>query len=180
MLDKRIPRFGPRPMDLRGFMSIMARHAATNPEQERTFRDPCYALISDRYLNYTARVGYHFGVVDAYCGDTMNKNYISLLFRGGAADYIRRHRRAKAIGGILERCGFLVNVRGDAVTARLSKRSQAETAEQLETVGRLFQFFRQMDAAMTSDATAARVQEAFIKGDFALRGECPQPAEMDR
>jgi pyruvate,water dikinase len=60
MLDKRIPRFGPRPMDLRGFMSIMARHAVTNPEEERTFRDPCYALISDKYLNYTARVGYHF------------------------------------------------------------------------------------------------------------------------
>ena len=106
MLDKRIPRFGPRPMDLRGFMSIMMRHAVTNPEEERTFRDPCYALISDQYLNYTARVGYHFGVVDAYCGETMNKNYISLLFRGGAADYIRRHRRAKAIGGILEHYGF--------------------------------------------------------------------------
>ena len=171
MLDKRIPRFGPRPMDLRGFVSVMARHAATNPEQERTFRDPCYALISDRYLNYTARVGYHFGVVDAYCGETVNKNYISLLFRGGAADYIRRHRRAKAIGAILERCGFSINVRGDAVTARLSKRSQAETAEQLETVGRLFQFFRQMDAAMNSDAAAARVQEAFIREDFACTGE---------
>lgn len=168
MLDKRIPRFGPRPMDLRGFMSIMARHAVNNPEEERTFRDPSYALISDKYLNYTARVGYHFGVVDAYCGESVNKNYISILFRGGAADYIRRYRRARAIAGILDHYGFSTNVRGDALTARLSKRSQLETANQLEMVGRLLQFFRQMDAAMASEDVVVRVQEAFIGGHFAF------------
>jgi pyruvate,water dikinase len=168
MLDKRIPRFGPRPMDLRGFMSIMARHAVTNPEEERTFRDPCYALVSDEYVNYTARVGYHFGVVDAYCGEAINKNYISVLFRGGAADYTRRYRRARAIAGILDHYGFSTNVRGDALTARLSKRSQQETTSQLEMVGRLLQFFRQMDAAMASEDVVVRVQEAFIREDFAF------------
>jgi pyruvate,water dikinase len=168
MLDKRIPRFGPRPMDLRGFMSIMFRHAVNNPEEERTFRDPCYALVSDEYLNYTARVGYHFGVVDAYCGEAINKNYISILFRGGAADYTRRYRRARAIAGILDHYGFSTNVRGDALTARLSKRSQQETASQLEMVGRLLQFFRQMDAAMASEDVVNRVREAFIAGDFAF------------
>ena len=168
MLDKRIPRFGPRPMDLRGFMSIMAEHAVNSPEQERTFRDPCYALVSDEYVNYTARVGYHFGVVDAYCGESLNKNYISLLFRGGAADFTRRYRRARAIAGILDHYGFLTNVRGDALTARLSKRSRQETASQLEMVGRLLQFFRQMDAAMASEEMVAGVQEAFIAGNFAF------------
>ncbi len=168
MLDKRIPRFGPRPMDLRGFMSIMARHAVNNPEEERTFRDPCYALISDEYVNYTARVGYHFGVVDAYCGEAINKNYISILFRGGAADYIRRHRRIRAIAGILDHFGFSTAIRGDALTARLSKRTQQETASQLEMVGRLLQFFRQMDAAMASEEVVKRVREAFIAGDFAF------------
>jgi pyruvate,water dikinase len=168
MLDKRIPRFGPRPMDLRGFMSIMARHAVTNPEEERTFRDPCYALVSDEYVNYTARVGYHFGVVDAYCGEAINKNYISILFRGGAADYTRRYRRARAIAGILDHYGFTTNVRGDALTARLSKRSQQETTSQLEMVGRLLQFFRQMDAAMASENVVNRVREAFIAEDFAF------------
>lgn len=168
MLDKRIPRFGPRPMDLRGFMSIMARHAVTNPEEERTFRDPCYALVSDEYVNYTARVGYHFGVVDAYCGEAINKNYISILFRGGAADYTRRYRRARAIAGILDHYGFTTNVRGDALTARLSKRSRQETTSQLEMVGRLLQFFRQMDAAMASEDVVVRVREAFIREDFAF------------
>jgi len=168
MLDKRIPRFGPRPLDLRGLVSIMARHAVNNPEEERTFRDPCYALISDEYVNYTARVGYHFGVVDAYCGEAVNKNYISILFRGGAADYMRRHRRIRAIQGILDHYGFSTNVRGDALTARLSKRSGQETANQLEMVGRLLQFFRQMDAAMASEDMVRRTKEAFIRGNFSF------------
>ncbi len=115
--------------------------------------------------------------MDAYCGETLNKNYISLLFRGGAADFIRRHRRTKAIGGILGHYGFSTNVRGDAVTARLSKRTQAETESRLEMVGRLFQFFRQMDAAMKSEETASRMQEAFIREDFAFAGERAQQAE---
>lgn len=166
MLHKDIPRFGARPMDLGGFFSIMMRHAVNTPEQERTFQDPCYALISDRYLNLTARVGYHFSVVDSYCGATANKNYISLLFRGGAADNIRRGRRVRAIAGILKEHGFAVEVRGDAVSARLSKAPQEETAGHLEMIGRLLQFFRQMDVSMTTEESVRRIQEAFLRGDY--------------
>ncbi len=54
------------------------------------------------------------------------------------------------------------------MTARLSKRSQQETTAQLEMVGRLLQFFRQMDAAMASDEVVVRVQEVFIREDFAF------------
>ena len=52
------------------------------------------------------------------------------------------------------------------MTARLSKRSRQETVNQLEMVGRLLQFFRQMDAAMASEEVVNRVREAFIAGDF--------------
>jgi len=93
-------------MDLGGLFSVMMQHALTNPEQDSTFRDPCYALISDNYVNYTARVGYHFSVVDTYCGNTTNKNYITLVFKGGAADYVRRVRRTRAIAEILNEYGF--------------------------------------------------------------------------
>ena len=83
MLDKRIPRFGPRPIDARGLLSVMMRHATTSPDAQESFQAPCYALVSDCYVNYSARVGYHFSVLDAYCSPTRNKNYINLLFRGG-------------------------------------------------------------------------------------------------
>ncbi len=168
MLHERIPRFGPRAMTVSGLFSVMMRHATTSPEQERSFQDPCYALISDSYLNYTARVGYHFSVVDAYCSPTPNKNYISMLFRGGAADYARRSRRVRAIAGVLEEKGFSVTATGDVVSARLGKATREETMAQLEMLGSLLQFFRQMDAAMESEEFARLFQEAFLKGDYDL------------
>lgn len=168
MLHERIPRFGPRAMTMSGLFSVMMRHATTSPEQERSFQDPCYALISDSYLNYTARVGYHFSVVDAYCSPTPNKNYISMLFRGGAADYARRSRRVRAIAGVLEEKGFSVTATGDVVSARLGKASRDETMAQLEMLGSLLQFFRQMDAAMESDEFVRLFQEAFLRGDYDL------------
>ena len=168
MLHEKIPRFGPRPMDMSGFFSIMMRHATTSPETESTFRDPCYAMISDNYMNLTARVGYHFSVVDAYCGQSQNKNYISLLFQGGAADYTRRTRRARAIAEIVEKHGFSVDLKHDLIKARLNKGTREETVKQLEMLGSLLQFFRQMDAAMASDDAVAMFRDAFLRGDYGL------------
>lgn len=169
MLREGLSRFGPKPMDMRGLFSVVMRHALTSPEEEQSFREPSYALASDCYLNYAARVGYHFSVVDAYCSGTPNKNYISLLFRGGAADYTRRNRRVRAIGGILKEYGFSVDLAGDTVSARLSKTSAGETAGQLEMIGSLFQFFRQMDAAMADEQSVLTLKDAFLGGDYGLR-----------
>lgn len=169
MLNKKIPRFGAKPIDISGFFSIMMRHAVNNPEGEATFRDPCYSIISDNYLNYAARAGYHFNVVDTYCGKTPNKNYISLTFRGGAADLIRRSRRTRAIAGILQTHGFSVTQNRDIVSARLSKASREETISQLEMIGCLFQFFRQMDAAMVNEDSVHLIKDAFLNGDYDLK-----------
>jgi pyruvate,water dikinase len=169
MLHEKIPRFGPRPIDLRGFFSVMMHHASTSPEEESTFRDPCYAIVSDNYLNYTARVGYHFSVVDTYCSSSTNKNYISLFFGGGAADYVRRSRRARAIAHILKEHGFSVRLTNDLVNARLGKAPRDVTVGQLKMIGSLLQFFRQMDAAMASDETVQVMQDAFLRGDYDLK-----------
>jgi pyruvate,water dikinase len=168
MLHPKIPRFGARPLDIGGFASVVLQHALSSPEEERSFRDPSYALVSDRYVNYTARVGYHFSIVDAYCGDTANKNYIHLLFRGGAADSVRRGRRARAIAGILKEWGFSVEVLGDSADGRIAKMPKEETARFIEYVGRLLQFMRQMDVAMTSEAVVEQVKRAFLNEDYSL------------
>lgn len=168
MLHEKLQRFGPRPMDVSGLFSIMLRHATTGPESESTFRAPCYAMISDKYMNYTARVGYHFSVVDAYCGESRSKNYISLHFQGGAADYTRRTRRARAIAAILKEHEFSVELQHDLINARLSKGSRAETVKQLEMIGSLLQFFRQMDAAMATDDAVRLFKDAFLRGDYGL------------
>ena len=170
MLHPKIPRGGARPLDLGGFASVVLEHALASPEQERSFRDPSYALVSDRYLNYTARVGYHFSIVDAYGGETTNKNYIHLLFRGGAADSLRRGRRARAIAGILKEWGFAVEVVGDSANGRIHKLPREEVVRLLDHIGRLLQFMRQMDVAMTSEAAVEQVKEAFLREDYALSG----------
>lgn len=175
MLHPKIPRWGARPIDLGGFASVVVNHALTSPEQERSFRDPSYALVSDRYVNYTARVGYHFSIVDAYCGDTTNKNYVHLLFRGGAADLPRRSRRARAIAAILKVWGFSVDVTGDSTQGRIHKMPREETARMIEHVGRLLQFMRQMDVAMTSEAAVNEVADAFLREDYALENLASRP-----
>jgi pyruvate,water dikinase len=170
MLDERLPRFGPRPIDLKGLASVMLGHALTSPEEDQTFRDPCYAMVSDAYLNYAARVGYHFSVVDTYCSPTPNRNYITFRFTGGAADRTRRDRRARAVAGILRESGFSVEVKSDLVSARLAKADWEESMRQLEMLGRLLQFFRQMDAAMTKESSVDQLQQAFLRGDLDLTG----------
>jgi pyruvate, water dikinase len=168
MLHEKLPRFGARPMDASGLLSIMLRHAVTGPETESTFRNPCYAMISDKYMNYTARVGYHFSVVDTYCGESQSKNYISFRFHGGAADHVRRSRRARAIAEVLKEHRFSVELKHDLISARLSKGSREETVKQLEMIGSLLQFFRQMDAAMATDDAVHLFKDAFLRGDYGL------------
>jgi pyruvate,water dikinase len=166
MLHEKIPRFGAKSMDFQGFVSIMMRHAVNTPENEKSFQDPCYAIISDNYLNYTARVGYHFSVVDSYCSRSPNKNYISLTFRGGAADITRRARRTRAIAAILKDQGYHVELSYDVVNARLGKETQEEIMRHLTMIGSLFQFFRQIDASMVSEDSVEQFKEAFLRGEY--------------
>ncbi len=176
MLDRRLPRFGPKPIDAGGLFSLMMRHAVNNPESDQTFRDPCYAIVSDAYLNYTARVGYHFGVVDSYCSPSTNRNYITFRFKGGAADGTRRGRRARSIAGVLREYGFWVEVAEDEVAARLGKATGEEIAAKLEMLGRLLQFFRQVDASMSTESAVRQFQDAFLRDDFRLEGNGKKPA----
>jgi pyruvate,water dikinase len=137
------------------------------PAQER-FGDRSYALISRKYLNFSSRVGYHYSVVDAYCGDTVNKNYITFSFKGGAADVVRRNRRVRCIAVILVALDFAVEVKADRVDARLQKYPCAVIAEKLDLLGRLLIFTRQMDMLMTSEVSVEALAQAFLAGDYRL------------
>ncbi len=166
MLHKDIPRFGPRAMDAKGFMHVVMRQAFAGPDTDGSLRDPSYAIISDKYVNLATRVGFHFSVVDAYCAEGLNQNYITFRFKGGAADKVRRVRRVRAIAEILKALGFEATVANDLVAAQFLKHDEAETLKALEMLGRLLQFMRQMDAAMTSDEVVGQIVENFLAGRF--------------
>jgi pyruvate, water dikinase len=132
------------------------------------FGDRSYAIIADKYLNFSSRVGYHYSVIDAYCGETINKNYITFTFKGGAADEVRRNRRVRAISLILDQEEFKVTVRADKVDAQLKKYPRQSIEAKLEMLGRLLIFTRQLDMLMTSDDSIEWVANCFKIGNYKL------------
>ena len=168
MLHPEVQGREPRPIQLSGLLSVMREQMLAAPSVEERFGERSYAIISDKYLNFSSRVGYHYSVLDAYCGQTVNKNYITFSFKGGAADDTRRERRARAIAIVLMGLDFAVEVKGDRVDARLQKYEPAVIAEKLDLIGRLLIFTRQMDMLMTSEFSVEAVAKNFLQGNYSL------------
>ncbi len=138
---------------------------------EERFGDRSYAIISDKYLNFSSRIGYHYSVLDSYCSDSLHKNYITFSFKGGAADELRRNRRARAIAMIFQELDFQVEVREDRVDARFYKYEKPVIEAKLDMVGRLLQFTRQMDMLMRCEASVEVLAKSFLAGNYNLDDE---------
>ncbi len=168
MLREDLRDQGPRPIDLGGFFSVIREQMLAPNNTAERFGDRSYAIISDKYLNFSSRIGYHYSVLDTYCGETVNKNYITFSFKGGAAAPIRRNRRARAIAGIFESLDFSVEVQEDRVDARLYKYERSAIEERLDMIGRMLQFTRQMDMLMASEASVQAIVRGFLSGNYSL------------
>lgn len=156
----------PRPVDMKGFMSVMGQQMVNPQGGDGRFGDKSYAIVSDRYMNFSSRVGYHYSVLDSYCGDTVSKNYISFSFQGGAAGAERRVRRIKAIALVLEELGFTLDIQGDSVKSRFQKYPKPVIEDRLDQLGRLLQVTRQMDMLMVNDAAITRFRDDFMNGIY--------------
>lgn len=156
----------PRPINMGGFMSVVGQQMINPQGGDGRFGDKSYAIISDRYMNFSSRVGYHYSVLDSYCGNTVSKNYISFNFQGGAAGEERRIRRIRAIALVLEELGFSLVMQGDAVKSRFQKYPKEIIAERLDQIGRLLQVTRQMDMLMTSEAAVLQFKQDFMNGIY--------------
>jgi pyruvate, water dikinase len=170
MLHEDLRSAGPRPVDFAGFLSVVREQMFT-PNMTERFGERTYAIVSDRYLNFSSRIGYHYSVLDAYCSETINKNYITFSFKGGAANETRRNRRARAIAMIFEALDFSVEVRGDRVDARFYKYEASLIEERLDIVGRLLEFTRQMDMLMQSESSVEAIATTFLEGNYHLDEE---------
>ena len=164
MLHEDLREMEPRPIHVSGLLSVMREQMLSNVGER--FGDRSYAVISAKYLNFSSRVGYHYSILDSYCGNNINNNYVTFSFKGGAADDVRRNRRVRAIATILEQQGFSVAVKGDQVSARFLKYAQPIIAEKLNMLGRLLLFTRQMDMLMNSEASVNMVVQNFLTGNY--------------
>jgi pyruvate,water dikinase len=123
-----------------------------------------YALVSEHYVNYSARMGYHFASLDAYASGSLHRNYISYRFKGGAAGSARRARRASFIAQVLRHWGFTVVLQGDRLDASVRKLSEPDTLAVLREIGRLLGAVRNADVSMYSDEQIELYAQAFLAG----------------
>ena len=137
-----------------------------NQEGCSRFGQRSYAIVSDRYLNFSSRVGYHYAILDCWCGETLSKNYIRFEFAGGAAANAQRVRRVNCIGLILKELGFTVEITGDRLRARYQKYPRHELCARLDQLGRLLIMTRQMDMLMVDDAAVQAYATKFINGAY--------------
>ena len=165
MLAPEVQAKGPRPINMRGFISVMG-HSALGPSAGERFGDHSYAIIADRYLNFSSRVGYHYAILDCWCGNTVSKNYIRFEFAGGAAGNVQRERRVRCIGLILKELGFRVSIIADRIQARYQKYPKDQIASRLDQLGRLLIMTRQMDMLMTSEEAVQTFADNFLNGRY--------------
>mgnify|MGYP000027827981 CR=1 FL=1 len=166
MLDPRHAWRNPRPVSVKGFLSVLGESVAGPPPQAQQLGRLSYAIISDRYLNFSTKAGYHFSTVDSYCGHSTNKNYIHFRFSGGAADAQRRARRIVFLTRVLEALEFRVRAKGEILHARLDKYEHGVIVARLTDLGRITMCARQLDMLMDSDASPEFFAKAFLSGEL--------------
>lgn len=158
------------PIGFRGFVSVFANTLYDPLKHERELGARSYAIVSERYVNFSSRLGYHFSTVDAYCGETPNSNYITFRFKGGAASQDRRERRAEFIARVLKARDFWVDQQGDLVNANYKKYSLEDTLAALAMLGRLMGCARQLDVVMESPAHVDYFAGLFLNGRYDFFG----------
>ena len=166
LLDDRLRWDRPRPLSARGFLSVLGESMAGPPAEALKVGRASYAIISDRYLNFSTKAGYHFSTIDTYCGASLNKNYIHFRFAGGAADASRRTRRVRFINRVLTQLDFDVQTRADLLVARMQKYDRDTIVARLVELGRLTMCTRQLDMLMDSDASPDFFARAFLAGEM--------------
>lgn len=126
------------------------------------------AIVTGEYVNLSLRFGYHFNILDAYCGEVTRDNHLYFRFVGGATDISKRSRRARLIAEILKAFDLNVKTRGDVVTGRLGGLARRDMEHTLNILGRLIGFTRQLDVCMDGDEVVNRYVEAFLNGDYGI------------
>jgi len=168
MSHKGVRWAGHIPIDFKSFLSVFANTVFDPAKGERALGDKSYAIVSENYLNFNSRLGYHFSTIDAYSSNVKNENYISYRFKGGAASIDKRKRRARFIAEVLKKLDFWIDQKGDLVNATLREYDRKTIEEKLDLLGRLMGCARQLDVTMDSDERIDFYVKEFMKGNYSL------------
>ncbi|MCD4744630.1 MAG: hypothetical protein K8R67_19375 [Desulfobacteraceae bacterium] len=128
-----------------------------------------YAIIAADYLNINLRFGYHFVILDTFCGQNPEKNYILFRFSGGGGSPAGRELRAAFLTGVLTFLGFVVETKGEMVDGQLKHADFEEIKEKLDWVGRLLGATRLMDMQLKEGADINLFVNKFLNGQYDFR-----------
>lgn len=176
------PWAGPPPVDARGFLSIMYE-STTNPEISITgnfdFGVQNHILLSKAYVSLSSRFGYHFVTIEALVGERARENFVSFQFRGGAAEMTRRERRIAFVSGLLSEFGFSIEVKEDALIARVEGLPTPELMDRLRVLGYLIIHTRQLDMIMRIPAQVRLHREKILR-EIGIMLARPAPSQTDK
>jgi pyruvate,water dikinase len=125
-----------------------------------------YLVVASDYVNFNARMAYHYAMIDSLVGETPESNYVSFRFWGGGAGRAQRDLRALFLAQVLDRSGFAVERRGDLVTARMRRHAFAASETGLEVLGKLMGCARQLDMLLHSEAAVTSFVDHFLEGEY--------------
>lgn len=173
-----VPWEGPPAMDSKGFMSILLEASANpafDPSMPSPYSNRNYFMLSRNFCTLSSRFGFHFSTIEALVSERPHENYVSFSFKGGAADFQRRLRRAVFISSILEEFGFRAQVKEDGLFARIEGLDEAVMLEKLEILGYLLIHTRQLDMVMANDAVYNTQRERLLRD---IEGVIHPPAPL--
>ena len=123
-----------KPAGAQSLSSVFVKSEEEVAQGADPYRDQSYVVLSENYMNFSIRLGYHLSMVEAYVSDQINDNYITFTFRGGGSTPERRERRARLIEAIIDRMDLNYQRQGDTIEARLSKYPAEQMAQQTDFV----------------------------------------------
>jgi pyruvate,water dikinase len=170
LADPRVTWAGRRVVSAAGFWSVVQGGATGDAGAMRHLGDRNYLIVAPDYVNFNARLAYHYAMIDAVVGELDENNYIAFRFCGGGASEPRRDRRAQFLGLVLGRLGFGTDRRGDLVNAWLRASPRQACEEALTHLGRLMACARQLDMLLDDDEAVGAWAKRFLDGDYEAFG----------
>ncbi len=184
------PWEGPPRVSMRGFGSIIFQSTMRpdlDPAVPSNLTSKNYFLISRNFCNLSVRLGYHYAMIESYLSELLTENYVTFRFKGGAADLRRKAVRAKLLAEILQAWDFRIELRSDALLARVKKRPRGYLEDRLRILGYLTLHARQLDMVMDDASMVEHYKNKFMAdiaamlagGDRLLTGEADNGHDQD-
>ena len=125
-----------------------------------------YAVVSEHYLNFCLKFGYHFAIIDTLFQTPPKTGHVWFRFTGGGGDPQGLVLRVQFIRRVLEALGFSVKTEGDLVSARRDGQDNASLAQGLLRIGHLLGVTRLLDMHLQDEQAVKRLEASFLNQTF--------------